>query len=191
MRISIVPCATAVAATALVLFSSCPANGFLSSTTQQVGRSCYPSRTIVSSLRMEEDATSAAISAPMTEEEELAQKNVDIRTSTLYSPLSFDEMVRQSSSAMSDAYEQGVRRQIVRVLLPRDPSGYQLGRYFEDKASFSTRELMLVPPDESWQGGIMQIYRAVSPTCIEILKCVSGWTIRRCSSCVLNESLIL
>lgn len=33
--------------------------------------------------------------------------------------------------------------------------------------------LVLVPPDETWQGGIMQLYRAAAPTCRQILRNLS------------------
>lgn len=31
-----------------------------------------------------------------------------------------------------------------------------------------------MPPDETWQGGIMQLYRAAAPTCMDILRKISG-----------------
>mmetsp|Transcript_29649 Transcript_29649/g.42059 ORF Transcript_29649/g.42059 Transcript_29649/m.42059 type:complete len:270 (+) Transcript_29649:844-1653(+) len=80
-------------------------------------------------------------------------------------------MVQQASAAMTSAYEEGgITRQIVRILLPRDPSSGQLGQYFENDAALDTNDLLLVPPDETWQGGIMQLYRAAAPTCQEILR---------------------
>lgn len=97
-------------------------------------------------------------------------------TTTLSVPLSFDEMVKQASNAMSDAYNvaegegESIKRQIIRLVLPRDPASGQLGQYFEDDAETDTQNLILVPPDETWQGGIMQLYRAVMPTCKEILR---------------------
>lgn len=33
---------------------------------------------------------------------------------------------------------------------------------------------MLAPPDETWQGGSPQLYRALAPTCREILRRISG-----------------
>lgn len=90
----------------------------------------------------------------------------------LFIPTSFDEMVKQASSAMEDAYAAGIVRQTVRILLPRSPDNDQLGRYYEDDAGINGRisESMLVPPDETWQGGIMQLYRAASITCQGILR---------------------
>mmetsp|Transcript_3064 Transcript_3064/g.4525 ORF Transcript_3064/g.4525 Transcript_3064/m.4525 type:complete len:342 (-) Transcript_3064:37-1062(-) len=89
--------------------------------------------------------------------------------SDLSVPYTFDEMVQQSSMAMKAAYEAGVKRQVVRVLLPRDPNSAQLGQYFEADAELNKRDLVLSPPDETWQGGIMQLYRACAPTCQAIL----------------------
>jgi hypothetical protein len=86
----------------------------------------------------------------------------DDPTDKLYIPVSFDEMVRQSSSAMKDAYENGVTRQMVRILLPRSPESDQLGQLIENDAEWDMRSAILVPPDETWQGGIMQLYRAAS-----------------------------
>ena len=91
-------------------------------------------------------------------------------TSTLRVPVSFDEMVRATSSAMSDAYQKGITRQILRILLPRDPTSQDLGIMFEGDADLSTNNLLLYPVDESWQGGIMQLYRAAAPTCQAILR---------------------
>lgn len=89
---------------------------------------------------------------------------------TLPVPVTFDEMVRQASTAMADAYEAGITRQMLRVLLPRDPMSANLGTYFESDADVDTQELILAPPDETWQGGIMQLYRACAPTVLELLR---------------------
>ena len=90
--------------------------------------------------------------------------------SKLSIPISFDEMVKDVARTMDQAQEAGITRQIVRILLPRDPTSGQLGQYFEDDAQIDTQNLVLVPPDETWQGGIMQLYRAAAPTCTEILR---------------------
>jgi len=90
-------------------------------------------------------------------------------------PLSYAEMISQVSSCMSDAYYgMGMTRQIVRILLPRDASSQQLGALYEaeartDDARSSRQDIKLVPTDESWQGGIMQLYRAASPTARDVL----------------------
>ena len=90
-------------------------------------------------------------------------------------PLSYGEMIQQVSSCMSDAYDAtGATRQVVRVLLPRDAASQRLGSLYEaeantDDRSAASREMRLVPADESWQGGIMQLYRAASPTARDIL----------------------
>jgi len=92
-------------------------------------------------------------------------------------PLSFDAMIRDTSDAMERAYEQGMTRQIIRVLLPRDPNSGNLGNYYEEgSVTMNTRDMVLVPTDESWQGGIMQLYRAAAPTCREILRSFSKGT---------------
>eukprot|EP00555_Chaetoceros_dichaeta_P004774 CAMPEP_0198256166 /NCGR_PEP_ID=MMETSP1447-20131203/6148_1 /TAXON_ID=420782 /ORGANISM="Chaetoceros dichaeta, Strain CCMP1751" /LENGTH=344 /DNA_ID=CAMNT_0043942743 /DNA_START=88 /DNA_END=1122 /DNA_ORIENTATION=+ len=96
----------------------------------------------------------------------------DTSSSPLFIPVTFDEMVKQSSSAMEDAYAAGITRQTVRILLPRSPDNDQLGRYYENDADINGRisDSILVPPDETWQGGIMQLYRAASITCQGILR---------------------
>lgn len=91
-------------------------------------------------------------------------------TDSLVIPASFDEMVRMASDAMTDAYAEGINRQMLRILLPRDPTNEQLGKLFEDDADVDTQNLVLSTLDESWQGGIMQLYRAASPTCEAILR---------------------
>lgn len=97
-------------------------------------------------------------------------------------PLNFDEMVNEVARASIDAKEAGLNRQSIRILLPRDPTNAQLGRIYEDNAAtlFMNNNLqqtaVLVPPDETWQGGIMQLYRACVPTCRTILRKLSGTT---------------
>jgi hypothetical protein len=80
---------------------------------------------------------------------------------SLQIPLSYNEMITQTSQAMSDAYNKmGYSRQIVRILLPRDSRSGQLGEYYENEAQTErgkSQEIKLVPTDESWQGGIMQV----------------------------------
>ena len=71
---------------------------------------------------------------------------------------------------MEDAYKQGVNRQIVRILLPRSADNEQLLQYYEEDAEIETQQVVLVPPDESWQGGIMQLYRVASLSCREMLR---------------------
>lgn len=84
-------------------------------------------------------------------------------TQELSVPLSLDEMVRQASSAVKKAATAGQTKQIVRLLLPRDSGSGDFGRYLEGDPSIDAAEISLVPPDESWQGGIMQLYRAAAP----------------------------
>jgi Domain of unknown function (DUF1995) len=88
-------------------------------------------------------------------------------------PLSWDEMIRQVATSMKVAANVGVTNQIVRVLLPRDSTSGDFGKYIElnDVTNqISKSEIQLVPPDESWQGGIMQLYRAAAPTAFEIVR---------------------
>jgi hypothetical protein len=87
-------------------------------------------------------------------------------------PQSYAEMVRQVASAMRDAYNQKIDRQIVRVLLPRDTSSKKLGVLSEGILDVDAQNIVLVPPDESWQGGIMQLYRSAAPTCKDALRYV-------------------
>mmetsp|Transcript_2369 Transcript_2369/g.6877 ORF Transcript_2369/g.6877 Transcript_2369/m.6877 type:complete len:356 (-) Transcript_2369:113-1180(-) len=97
-------------------------------------------------------------------------------TGSIQMPLSFEEMIKLASSAVSDAYEQGITRQSVRVLLPRDASSGDLGVQYENDAIVDGRNeenVVLVPPDETWQGGSPQLYRACAPTAQEILRRVS------------------
>jgi len=98
------------------------------------------------------------------------------RPPTIYIPLSFEEMVKQVSSTMEDAMKAGKKRQIYRILLPRSSDNENLGQFYEtnvvDPDPSIYVDTILVPPDESWQGGIMQLYRAASLACQEILRCV-------------------
>jgi hypothetical protein len=91
-------------------------------------------------------------------------------TDKLSIPVSFDEMVRQSSSAMKDAYKNGATRQMVRILLPRSSDNDQLGKLIENDVLLDMRSAVLVPPDETWQGGIMQLYRAASIAARDMLR---------------------
>ena len=103
-----------------------------------------------------------------------ASADASTRPSTIYIPLSFEEMVKQVSSAMEDAMEAGKKRQTLRILLPRSSDNENLGQLFEtdvvDPDPSVYVDTVLVPPDESWQGGIMQLYRAASLSCQEILR---------------------
>jgi len=81
-------------------------------------------------------------------------------------PVSWDEMVRQASACIKAAASDGNTRQIIRVLLPRDETSGDFGKYVETRDGGRA----LVPPDESWQGGIMQLYRAAVGTAQEIVQ---------------------
>ena len=91
-------------------------------------------------------------------------------SNTLDIPLTYNEMINQVSQCMSDAYEKGNTRQIVRILLPRDAANDQFGIAIEAEADTNDRnsDIKLVPTDESWQESlrlycfIMQIQIHVS-----------------------------
>jgi len=92
-------------------------------------------------------------------------------------PLSYDEMIAMAARCMADAYAQGTTRQIVRILLPRSPDGERLGEMYEaDATDMSMQEAKLVPCDESWQGGIEQLYRAAAPAARDLLRRLSATT---------------
>jgi len=118
-----------------------------------------------------------AAEASATAVDETTNDNIN---DSLEMPLSYNEMILQASQCMSDAYEKGITRQIVRILLPRDASNEKLGEMFEPDAQTTDRaksqEMKLCPTDESWQGGIMQLYRAASPTTKDILGKLSTTT---------------
>jgi hypothetical protein len=103
---------------------------------------------------------SNALSAETNTATDKASTTAEINNS-LTIPLSYNEMITQTSQAMSDAYNtKGYSRQIVRILLPRDARSGQLGEYYENEAQTErgkSQEMKLVPTDESWQGGIMQV----------------------------------
>jgi len=130
--------------------------------------SCFTSRLVSKSDIIKGNPTLFATNA-----EEATDVEVKSSTDTLSVPLNYNEMVNQVSKAVNDAKgEAGINRQIIRILLPRDSANADLGIFTESDASSadSMTETILVPPDDTWQGGIMQLYRAASPTCEDILK---------------------
>lgn len=145
-----------------------------------------PSVNTASSKQAQHVSTNAAAAGPITtqlfsaaEETETAAAGSATAdtTDSLRMPLTFEEMIKMATSAVSDAYEQGITRQSVRVLLPRDPSSGDLGVQYESDATAANgrnmENFVLVPPDETWQGGSPQLYRACAPTAQEILRRVS------------------
>jgi len=132
--------------------------------------------TFSSPIFMSTDTTNDTTTSTTTAETAATVEDV---TKRLNVPFTFQEMCRDASSAMTDAYGKGITRQIVRVLLPRDPSNANLGVLYENDAEVSSSssafgsDVVLVPPDETWQGGIMQLYRAAAPTAQEMLRCFS------------------
>lgn len=131
--------------------------------------------------QMTSTLSSSLTTRSMSESETIEKESVD-PSAAITMPLTFDEMIAQTADASKAAYEQGITRQTIRILLPRDPSSGDLGIYFEQDANLSmkrrafdlTENVALVPPDETWQGGIMQLYRACAPTCTEILRKIAG-----------------
>jgi len=115
---------------------------------------------------------SSATTSPMPLFATNGERTDENNNNELFVPVSFDELVKQSSNAMEDAYAAGISRQTVRILLPRSPDNDQLGKYYENDAGIDGRisDSILVPPDETWQGGIMQLYRACSISCQAILR---------------------
>lgn len=94
-------------------------------------------------------------------------------------PVSMDEMNRQVARAMHEATKRNQTRMVARILLPRDATADDFGTYYEADYSSSRGgsgssngavNTVLVPPDESWQGGIMQLYRAAAPACESIIR---------------------
>jgi hypothetical protein len=67
-------------------------------------------------------------------------------------------MVRGAATAMKQANTAGQKRQIVRLLLPRDANANDFGKAIEQGVKDNMQAAVLVPPDESWQGSIMQLY---------------------------------
>ena len=136
-----------------------------------------PSRSAVQ-LYAESSSPETATSVESSTDESTtdASEETSARPSTIYIPLSFEEMVKQVSSAMEDAMKAGKKRQTLRILLPRSSDNEDLGQFFEtdvvDPDPSAYVDTILVPPDESWQGGIMQLYRAASLSCQEILRYV-------------------
>lgn len=113
--------------------------------------------------------------------DDVAETETVSKTDMLTMPLSYSEMVKQVASAMREAYDQKMDRQIVRVLLPRDRSSTQLGVLSEGILDVDSQDIVLVPPDESWQGGIMQLYRSAAPTCTDVLRYVKRKKRKKCN----------
>jgi Domain of unknown function (DUF1995) len=88
-------------------------------------------------------------------------------------PTSWDAMIRQATDTVQEAARAGTTRQIVRILLPRDKNNADLGRYVESFTSEDNDNIILCPTDESWQGGIMQLYRSAAPTAQRMVRQIS------------------
>jgi len=132
-----------------------------------------------SSSRCCSSSSALYVSTEPSTEEQTTTTTTSINDS-LRIPLSYNEMILQTSQAMTDALSAGKTRQIVRILLPRDASNDNFGVFQEAEAQTSNSRALnaaettkLVPTDESWQGGIMQLYRAAAPTTKDILRQLS------------------
>lgn len=121
----------------------------------------------------------ASAGAPLTQLFEATETVEDVAAAAVPvvvpMPQSYKEMVRQVASAMKDAAALGKEHQIIRVCLPRDASNANLGVYSEGLLDVDSnqQEIVLVPPDESWQGGIMQLYYSALPTMSDSLRLFS------------------
>eukprot|EP00577_Skeletonema_sp_RCC1716_P013195 CAMPEP_0113414884 /NCGR_PEP_ID=MMETSP0013_2-20120614/24263_1 /TAXON_ID=2843 ORGANISM="Skeletonema costatum, Strain 1716" /NCGR_SAMPLE_ID=MMETSP0013_2 /ASSEMBLY_ACC=CAM_ASM_000158 /LENGTH=391 /DNA_ID=CAMNT_0000301787 /DNA_START=27 /DNA_END=1202 /DNA_ORIENTATION=- /assembly_acc=CAM_ASM_000158 len=155
-------CSSATAALAFTPTSRGVAAPSSSRCTASSSSSLYVSTEDVAEPTAEEQSTTASIN------------------DSLQIPLSYNEMILQTSQAMTDALAAGRTRQIVRILLPRDAANDNFGVFQEAEAQTSNSNALnaaestkLVPTDESWQGGIMQLYRAAAPTTKDILRQLS------------------
>merc|ERR1719353_2001110 len=83
-----------------------------------------------------------------------AGRVVPARPATLTPPGDRETMLQQAAGAVQRAQADGITRGILRLFLPRDGE--------------------LSPPDESWTGGIMELYRAASPLTRELLRRLSS-----------------
>lgn len=112
--------------------------------------------------------------------------SIDDINSQITVPKTLNEMINQVSTSIklanSSDSTKPKTRQIIRILLPRDSKSAQLGQYFEedlsvsffDKKNIDLDSFTLIPPDETWQGGIMQLYRAISIPTRLILRDLGG-----------------
>ena len=92
------------------------------------------------------------------------ETTTDTSNDSLDIPLTYNEMINQVSQCMSDAYEKGNTRQIVRILLPRDAANDQFGIAIEAEADTNDRnsDIKLVPTDESWQESFYHANSSIS-----------------------------
>ena len=118
-------------------------------------------------------------SEPNTIQNDSETTTQDINTQ-LEVPLTYNEMILQTSQAITSALQtSGCKRQIIRILLPRDAANDNFGIFQEIEVSSDNsnnnalnvaQTTKLVPTDESWQGGIMQLYRACTPTTKDLVR---------------------
>ena len=79
------------------------------------------------------------------------------------------------TATIAAAFSAGVTRQRVRVLLTRDPNLYATRGDLDNPVAqgFQGTTGTLVPPDEQWQGGIMELYYSITPVVKEWLRTLS------------------
>ena len=82
-----------------------------------------------------------------------AAADVAAAAATVRPPRDEREMLSQAAATVKAARADGINRHVLRLFLTRDGE--------------------LTPPDESWQGGIMQLYGVASPLARELLRLLS------------------
>jgi len=79
-----------------------------------------------------------------------------VEAAALKPPRTREDMIQQAAAAVERASSDDLRRFVLRLFLPRGEG--------------------LSPPDESWQGGIMQLYAACTPLVRDLLRRLSTET---------------
>lgn len=95
---------------------------------------------------------------PEKEEKEVEKESVkdENKPVTLRRPIYREDMLNQAKAAVNLAKKDGITRMIVRMYLPKGP------------------ENRLFPDDESWEGGIMQLYGKCAPLTKDLMKKISA-----------------
>ena len=141
----------------------------------------YSSMTDASTSTLE--SINAEMTVPKTLNEMIQQVSTSIKLAAQQTDDNEDETSTSSSSTATTSSTPKCTRQIIRILLPRDSKSAQLGQYYENDLSFEEMSnqnildldsITLVPPDETWQGGIMQLYRAISVPTKLLLRLLGG-----------------
>ncbi len=127
----------------------------------------YPADTKVCALQ------SRLLSLSLVVASVLSFSSTSVPRQQLSPPVTETELVQQIQSTVNRAYAAGYTRQIIRCPLPRSRASQDLGRLYEASSSSSYDNILAVP-DESWQGGIMQLYRAAGPLAESVLRGVTA-----------------